>query len=341
VSERIRRAFTRAAKQKRAAFVPFVMTGDPTVARTLEVVRALEDAGADLLELGVPFTDPIADGPVIQRASERALGAGTTLSVVLQAAGELRHSCDLPLVLFSYFNPVHAYGLPRFAVDAAAAGIDAVLLTDVPAEEMTPIKDALGRVDIDVVPLVAPTSTRPRIRAVRKLAGEFVYLIARTGVTGARTVFGASLADQVKLVRKLSGTRVAVGFGVSTPEQVHGVARIADGVVVGSALVRRIEELGDVPGLAREVGATARTHPVKRQAARPALWRWTSGLRTVDPDRRSGPGGGRSTVNCRRSRQILLAATPSPPRAWRRDGRTATTNRARAGTGPCTRRRPG
>jgi tryptophan synthase alpha chain len=259
VSKRIRRAFLRAAKQKRAAFVPFIMAGDPSIARTVEIVGGLEDAGADILELGVPFTDPIADGPIIQRSSERALTAGTTLSVVLQTVGELRHGTGLPIVLFSYFNPIHAYGLPRFAIDAAAAGVDAVLLTDVPVEEMAPAAEALRRVDIDIVPLIAPTSTRARIKAAKKVAGEFVYLISRTGVTGARTVFGSSLAEHARLVRKVTGKRVAIGFGVSTQDQVQSVARIADGVVVGSALVKRIGELGDVPELAREIRALAGT----------------------------------------------------------------------------------
>jgi len=253
VSRRIRHAFSRAAKQKRAAFIPYITVGDPTPDHTVRLVQALERAGSDIIELGVPFTDPIADGPVIQRAAERALAGGTTLTGVLQTVREIRYASEIPIVVFTYFNPVHAYGLSRFAVDCAAAGVDGVLLTAVPVEELGSAAESLGRAEVDVVPLIAPTSTRQRIRAARKVAGEFVYFIARTGVTGRKTTLTAELAEQVKAVRKATSRKVAVGFGVSTAEQVHRVAGFADGVVVGSALVARIEELGTSPALVREV----------------------------------------------------------------------------------------
>ena len=249
MSGRIERAFTRARKAKRAAFIPYITAGDPNPERTVVLARALERAGADILELGVPFTDPIADGPTNQRAAERALSRGTTLSGVLGLVRELRYSSELPVVLFTYFNPVHAYGMARFAVDAAAAGVDGVLLAH----------EALKRVGIELVLLVAPTSTRARVKAVRRLAGSFVYFIARAGVTGPRTSLEEGLEDQVRLVRKLAKARVVVGFGVSTPEQVTRIAQFADGVVVGSALVERIGELGDVPELPGEVEAIARS----------------------------------------------------------------------------------
>jgi tryptophan synthase alpha chain len=259
VKGHIERAFLRARKKKRAAFIPYITAGDPTPSRTVVLARTLEKAGADLLELGVPFTDPIADGPTNQRSAERALAAGTTLSTVLGIVRELRYSTALPVVLFSYFNPVHAYGLARFAVDAEAAGVDGVLFTDVPAEEAGPAWEALQGVGIELVPLVAPTSTRERVKAVRKLAGSFVYFVARTGVTGVRTTLEERLEDEVRMVRRLTKCRVAVGFGVSTPEQVSRVAQFADGVVVGSALVQRIGELGDRPELAGEIEALARS----------------------------------------------------------------------------------
>jgi len=255
LSRRIRDAFSRAAKKRRAAFIPYVTAGDPTPKRTVAVVRALERAGADLIELGVPFTDPIADGPVIQRASERALASGTTLAGVLQIVRELRFASEIPVVLFSYFNPVHAYGLPRFAVDAAAAGVDGVLLTDVPVEEVEHPWEALRRVEVELIPLLAPTSTRKRIRATKQVAGSFVYFVSHLGVTGSRDRLEVDLEAQVRLVRKVTGRRVAVGFGISTPEQVNRVARFADGVVVGSAIVERIGEIGDTPQLADEIGA--------------------------------------------------------------------------------------
>jgi tryptophan synthase alpha chain len=262
VKGRIERAFLRARKKRRAAFIPYITAGDPAPSRTVVLARTLERAGADLLELGVPFTDPIADGPTNQRAAERALAAGTTLSTVLGIVRELRYSTALPVVLFSYFNPVHAYGLARFAVDAEAAGVDGVLFTDVPAEEAGPAWDALQRVGIELIPLVAPTSTRERVKALRKLTGSFVYFVARTGVTGVRTTLEEKLEDEVRMVRRLTKCRVAVGFGVSTPEQVSRVAQFADGVVVGSALVQRIGELGDRPELAGEIEALARSFVV-------------------------------------------------------------------------------
>jgi len=259
MSGRIENAFLRARKARRAAFIPYITAGDPTPSRTVVLARALERAGADILELGVPFTDPIADGPTNQRAAERALAQGTTLSTVLDVVRELRYSCTIPVVLFSYFNPVHAYGLARFAVDAAAAGVDGVLFTDVPVDEARGVHEALQRVGIELVLLVAPTSTRDRVKAVKKLAGTFVYYVARSGVTGARTTLEEGLEDQVRMVRKLTKSRVAVGFGISTPEQVGRIAQFADGVVVGSALVERIGELGDAPELPGEIESLARS----------------------------------------------------------------------------------
>jgi tryptophan synthase alpha chain len=256
---RIDKAFARAAKAKRAALIPFITAGDPTIAQTVPLALALERAGADILELGVPFSDPIADGPTIQRSTERALRHGTSLQTVLQVVRELRYASELPVVLFSYYNPIHAYGLARFAVDAAAAGVDGVLFTDVPVEEAAPMAEQLGRVGLDLILLLAPTSTHERMKAVRRLASGFVYYVAHTGVTGARRQLASGLEAQVRAVKKLTKARVAVGFGVSTPEQVGAVARFADAVVVGSALVERIEELGDTPDLTREAGAFLRT----------------------------------------------------------------------------------
>ena len=259
MSGRIERAFTRARKARRAAFIPYITAGDPNPGRTVVLARALERAGADILELGVPFTDPIADGPTNQRAAERALARGTTLSSVFGMVRDLRHSTELPVVLFTYFNPVHAYGLARFAVDAAAAGVDGVLFTDVPVDEAAAAHEALRRVGVELVLLVAPTSTRARVKAVRRLAGSFVYFVARAGVTGARASLEEGLDEQVRLVRKLTKTRVAVGFGVSTPDQVARIAQFAEGVVVGSALVERIGELGDVPEMPAAIEALARS----------------------------------------------------------------------------------
>jgi len=266
VNRRLERAFSRAAKAKRAVFIPYITAGDPSLDVSLTLALALERAGADVLELGVPFSDPIADGPTNQRAAERALASGTTLVGVLDVVRRLRVRSEVPIVLFTYLNPVHAYGLARFAVDAAAAGVDGVLFTDVPVEEARPAWEALDRVGIDLVPLAAPTSTRERLRATRKLAGAFIYYVSRTGVTGASQHLPETLADQVKAVKKLTRRRVAVGFGVSTPEQVARVASFADGVVVGSALVERIAELASSPSLVGEIEAFARSlaHATRR-----------------------------------------------------------------------------
>lgn len=253
MSSRLSGAFRRAAKEKRAAFIAYITAGDPTAARTLDLLRALERGGADIVELGVPFSDPIADGPINCAAAERALAAGTTLAGVLQTVRELRFASALPVVLFSYANPILAYGLSRFAVDAATAGVDGVLLTDVPAEEAGPYHQVFRRVGLELIPMLAPTSTRARVKQVKKLAESFLYFVSHTGVTGPQAQLPAELEDQVRLVRKLAGTRVAVGFGLAKPEQVARVAAFADGVVVGSAIVTRIAEIGDRPELAGEI----------------------------------------------------------------------------------------
>jgi len=256
---RIEQAFRRAARAKRAAFIPFIMAGDPTPRRSVELALALDRAGADILELGVPFTDPIADGPTIQRAGERALAAGTTLPTVLHVVRELRYSSEIPVVLFTYYNPVHAHGAARFAIDAAAAGVDAVLFTDVPTEEAAALREALAKVELGLVPLLAPTSTRSRVKAVKRFDPEFVYFVSRTGTTGIQERLEEGLEEQVRQVRRLTGAPVAVGFGLSSADQVQRVASFADGVVVGSVLVDLIAALGDVPGAARELQLAAKS----------------------------------------------------------------------------------
>lgn len=251
---RIAEAFATARRGKRAAFIAYVTAGDPSREATLEVARALRRGGADLLELGVPFSDPIADGPTNQRAAERALASGATLAGVLETVAELRSlEAELPVVLFTYANPVARYGIERFAEDAAAAGVDGVLFTDVPVEEMGRFAGALARWHLDPVMLVTPTSTPKRVKAAARLGRGFLYLVSRTGVTGARTDLEGELERQVRAARKQSKLPVAVGFGISSPGQVAQVARIADGVVVGSAIVDRIAAVGASPGLADAV----------------------------------------------------------------------------------------
>jgi len=253
---RIGAVFAAARKARRAAFVAYITAGDPTLERTVDLARALRRAGADLLELGIPFSDPIADGPTNQRAAERALAAGTTPRGVLETIGAIRtQGEEIPIVIFTYANPVLQYGVERFAEDAASAGADGVLFTDVPVEELDRFQPALKANGLDPVLLVTPTSTKERVRAASRHGGGFLYLVSRTGVTGARPSLAADLAAHVRAVRKLSKLPVAVGFGISSPGQVESVARIADGVVVGSAIVDRIGRLGDSCDLADSVQA--------------------------------------------------------------------------------------
>ena len=241
---RIRSAFAAARTAGRPALVVFAEAGDPDLATTARLLPALAAAGADVLELGIPFSDPIADGPVIQRAHERALASGTTLSSALGLlTGLRRDGFEAPVVLFSYANPILAMGEEAFAARAAAAGADGVLVTDLPPEEGKGFSAILKKAGLDPVYLVAPTSSDGRLRRAAALSRGFVYLVSRAGVTGARAELPGDLAPLVARVkRQVVRLPVAVGFGLSTPEQVTAVGRLADGAVVGSAVVSRMEE---------------------------------------------------------------------------------------------------
>jgi tryptophan synthase alpha chain len=229
----------------RKAFVGFVTAGDPSLERTVELALELEDAGVDVLELGVPFSDPLADGPVIQRASERALRNGTSLAAVLGAVREIRRRSEIPLLLFSYLNPLMRHGLARLAADAADSGVDGVLVTDLPPEEAGGWVSLARQAGLDTVFLAAPTSSPERLRRTAEASRGFVYAVSRTGVTGEREALSEDARPLVERLRQLAEQPVALGFGVSTPDQVAEVAALADGVVVGSALVRRLEENPD------------------------------------------------------------------------------------------------
>lgn len=239
---RIGRRFAALRAEGRKAFVAFLTAGDPSLERTLEAALALEAAGADVLELGVPFSDPLADGPVIQRASERALQRGTTLAAVLDLVRRLRQSSQLPIVLFSYANPLLRLGLERLARDAAAAGVDGVLVTDLPPEEAGEWIAIARQAELDTIFLVAPTSPDERLRLVAEATRGFLYAISRTGVTGEEQALSADAAPLIARLKALSEVPVVLGFGISTPEQVRAAGAVADGVVVGSALVRFLEE---------------------------------------------------------------------------------------------------
>lgn len=241
---RIGRAFAKAKASERAALVIFVEAGDPDLATTRRLLPALAESGADVLELGIPFSDPLADGPVIQRASERALASGTTLPAALTLLAELRATrFAAPVVVFSYANPILAMGEAEFAHRAAEAGADGVLVTDLPPEEGRGFASILKSAKLDPVYLVAPTSPDERIRRAGSLSRGFLYVVSRAGITGTRTELPEGLAALVSRVREqVPRLPVAVGFGLSTPEQVRAVAALADGVVVGSAVVTAMEE---------------------------------------------------------------------------------------------------
>ena len=228
------------AEKKRPALVAYITAGDPTPDRTPAIVAALERGGADLIELGVPFSDPIADGPVIQAGAERALKAGTNLKKVLEMATKIRETSQIPLLLFTYLNPALRYGFEKLGRDAKAAGIDGCLLTDLSVEEAGPYVQGMRAAGLDTVFLAAPTSTPARLKLVATYSTGFVYIVSRAGVTGEQTALSGSLGKLVKSMRAVTSLPLAAGFGISTPEQAAAVAKMADGVVVGSALVRMI-----------------------------------------------------------------------------------------------------
>ncbi len=250
---RIGSLFQNCRTQKRAAFIAYLTAGDPSLEQTPDLVAALEKGGADLIELGVPFSDPIADGPVIQRASERALRAGSSLPRLLHTVRAIRERSQIPLLLFSYLNPLLRYGFERLASDVSEAGIDGVLLTDLSVEEADEPVRQLRRAGLDTVFLAAPTSSERRLKLVAEHASGFVYLVSRTGVTGVQQTVSESVEPLIARMRHLTDLPLAVGFGVSTPDQVRQVAAAADGVVVGSALVKLIETYSASSDLAKRL----------------------------------------------------------------------------------------
>jgi len=250
---RISGLFDRCKAENRKAFIAYVTAGDPSPGVTASLVLALERGGADLIELGVPFSDPIADGPVIQRASDRALRAGMTMRKILEIVREIRRTSEIPILLFSYLNPLLRYGFDALAKHSAEAGVDGVLMTDLCIEEA---EDAVRRVraqGLDTVFLAAPTSTDQRLRRVAEQSSGFIYLVSRTGITGEQASLSSSAASLTEKMRTLTSLPIAVGFGISTPEQVRVVGAIADGVVVGSAIVRFIEEHATDASLPQEL----------------------------------------------------------------------------------------
>jgi tryptophan synthase alpha chain len=255
---RIGQLFEGLKRERRKGLIAYITAGDPEPGRTAALVEALVRGGASLIELGVPFSDPIADGPVIQRAGERALAAGTSLGTVLNIAAEIRERSEVPLLLFTYLNPVLRYGLKRLAEDAARCGVDGCLLTDASVEEAGEYIGAMHASGLDTVFLAAPTSTERRLKLVAQYSTGFVYLVSRTGVTGERDSLSAAVGPLVRSVRAITDLPLAVGFGISTPEQAAEAGRQVEAVVVGSAFVRLIERNRDNPSLEIQLESFAR-----------------------------------------------------------------------------------
>ncbi len=255
MSDRIAKQFARMLAEQRTGLVIYVTAGDPTLDFTVRLVPALAEAGADVIELGVPFSDPIADGPVIQRASERALRSGVTPGKVLDAVREIRKKTSVPLILFSYFNPILQMGLEAFAGRCGEVGADGALVTDLSPEEASEYCATMRRQNLDTIFLAAPTSTDERLKRMADCTTGFLYLVSRTGVTGPREEISADVRPLVERARRASALPLAVGFGISRPEHVLQLGGIAEAVVIGSAVVERIESgAGPVPKL-REIGA--------------------------------------------------------------------------------------
>jgi tryptophan synthase alpha chain len=254
---RVTKAFARLKKQGRCGLVAYVTCGDPGIDETVDIVRALEAAGADAVELGVPFSDPIADGPVIQEASWRALQRGTTIEDVFRIARRVRERSDVPLVAFSYLNPVMRYGVRRFAASCAESGIDSLLVTDLPPESSGDVQRALKSCGLGLVFLLAPTSSDERVRLVDRSTEGFIYYVSTTGVTGARRDLDEGLAARLDVIRKQVSKPLAVGFGISKREHYEALEGKCDAVVVGSAIVRAIAD-GDAAGAAERAARVVR-----------------------------------------------------------------------------------
>ncbi len=251
----VRNCFAKCKAEGRSALVVYLTEGDPSPKATVSLMASLADNGADIIELGVPFSDPSADGPVIQEAMQRALAAGAGLKSALATVREFRkRGHKTPVVLFGYYNPIFVYGLARFAADAAAAGIDALLTVDLPIDELEELSIPLRQQGVEVVPLLAPTSTASRIARVKAFQPAFVYYVSMTGVTGSAFRGSSGGAERVAMIQDACDAPVAVGFGIKTPDDAAKVAQYADGVVVGSALVKRIGAAKDLDSACESIG---------------------------------------------------------------------------------------
>lgn len=253
LQSRIEKKFKKLKEANQKALIPFITAGDPDLDTTKRLVIEMEKAGADIIELGVPFSDPIADGPAIQKASYRSLNAGTTLKKIIGIVKELRSTTEIPLILMTYYNPLFKYGISEFVKDAIDAGVDGIIVPDLPPEEGEGIIEEGKRHGLNTIFLLAPTSTKERIKIVASVSTGFIYYVSLTGVTGARVSLPETVEAAVNKIRKATDKPIAVGFGISTPEQAKRIAAFADGVIVGSAIVNIIEKNIGKPDLIETV----------------------------------------------------------------------------------------
>ncbi len=250
---RINGVFKKLKKTGRKAFIPYIMAGDPSLEATKGFIADLEAAGADIIELGVPFSDPLADGPTIQRASERALQQGVTLRKTLVLAGEIRQHSQIPLILMTYYNPVFKYGIEAFVGEAARVGVDGLIIPDLIPDEADELKSFTDSHGLDTIFLLAPTSTGDRVRKAAKASSGFIYYVSITGITGAKLTVGGPMKDTLGLIKSSTNKPIAVGFGISNPDEASEVSKLADGVIVGSAIVRLIAEGKDIKPFAKSL----------------------------------------------------------------------------------------
>lgn len=259
MQSRIEKTFNKLKQNNQKALIPFITAGDPDLDTTKRLVIEMEKVGADIIELGVPFSDPIADGPAIQKASYRSLKAGTTLKKIIGLVKELRRTTEIPLVLMTYYNPVFKYGISEFVRDATDAGVDGIIIPDLPPEEGEGIIEEGKRRGLNTIFLLAPTSTKERIKMVASVSTGFIYYVSLTGVTGARETLPETVEASVNKIRKATDKPIAVGFGISTAEQARRIAAFADGVIVGSAIVNVIEKNLGKPDLIEAVSDFVKT----------------------------------------------------------------------------------
>lgn len=238
----IGRTYRKVLKENGKAFIPYIMAGYPDMQRTRAVVHLLQDCGADIIELGVPFSDPLADGLTIQKASQHSLEQGVTLSTVIDFVKQLRNDTRIPIILMTYYNPVFQYGDERFVNNASAAGVDGIIIPDLPPDEASDLIRLSRTSGLDTIFLLAPTSTEDRIKKVSKASTGFIYYVSITGITGSELSLDPAIEHHITCIRSFTDKPISIGFGISTPKEASAVAKLADGVIIGSAIVRRVED---------------------------------------------------------------------------------------------------